>query len=339
LLRKLPRGGEFNQAVFTALDALSRRDIPRALQIAAELVRSREENAFYSVLFDRLTRENRPEALAHLATIPPGDAHESAVRAIASAWSRLDESAALAWAQQLPPSSDRPAAIETILAELSSRDPQRAIAIAQSSLSGPAFERTVYNALHQLTAIDPTAASRLVTLLPPSDMQTYAAVNVARGLANKNIETALAWIKSLPIELTQWIVLSNLLSSWAQKDLMAAARYVTEMPAGGALDYVAGHMATLLCKNPREAILWAEALPSTSAREAAFVMIASHWAQRQPSEALPWCLALTEEPLRTNALAGAFTYWSMIDAGAARSWLAQVNLPAATKAKLQSRDR
>lgn len=338
-VRQMPRGAEFTQCLFMVLDALGRRDVDRSLQVAGELIKSREEGGFYSVLFDRLARENLPKAIERLAAIPAGDARENAVRALTSSWARTDAVAAMAWAQKLPDTSDRNAAVETALSDLATRDPKQAIQIAKSSLTGAAQERTIYNALHQLTTSDPVAASGLVTMLPPGDMQTYAAVNVARAIAMRNVDEALAWIKTLPIELTQWIVLNNVLTTWAQRDPMAAARHVAAMPPGGGLDFAAGHMATLLGSTPREAILWAESLPSLTARDAAYVMIAYTWAQRQPAEAVKWAMSLTDEPVRTNSLGGAYTYWAMIDAPGARAWLDKVDLPADTKAKMQYRDR
>jgi hypothetical protein len=171
-------------------------------------------------------------------------------------------------------------------------------------------------------------------------MQTMTAVNVARALAEqKNIETALAWVNSLPVELTRWIVLNNVLTTWAQKDLLAAARYVAELPPGGGLDFAAQHMGLLFGNKPQDAIMWADALPTATAREAAFVSIASAWAQREPMEAVRWATSLKTEPLRTNALGGAYTYWTMIDPAGARAWLDKADLPPATKAKVQYRER
>ena len=119
-----------------------------------------------------------------------------------------------------------------------------------------------------------------------------------------------------------------------QKEPLAAARYVVEMPPGPALDYVAGQFAAYVAAKPPEAILWAEALPSTSARDAAFVTIASAWAQRSPLEALRWAATLEGEPLRTNALAGAHSLWRLHDPRAAQAWLDTAPLSSPTKARI-----
>lgn len=337
-LRRMPRSSVYSQSLFMVLDAISRRDVDRALDLARELARSQEDRAFYSALFDRLARENLSGAIQRLAAVPAGTARENAVRALTDAWVRMDPAAALAWAQQLADPADRSPAVETALRDLAERDPLRAVDLALKSMTGGALERTLSRALQQLTTTDPDAAARLIALLPPGDMQTYSAVNVARVLAERSVESALAWINSLPIELTQWIVRNNVLTTWAQKDLLAAARYVADMPPGGGLDFAAGHMGTLMAVNPRDAILWAESLPRT-ARDAALISIASAWAQREPAEAVRWAVTLQGEPLRTNAIGGAYSYWQMLDHTAAGAWLQKADLPPDLKAKIGYRER
>ncbi len=339
-LRKMQRGQEFSQALFTLLDAISRRDLDRSLELAAELAVAREDRAFYSALFDRLGREAIQDGLSRLDRVPRGEARDYALRALADAWARSAPAAALAWAQALPDPADRTPALETVLRNVSERDPLEAIALAQKSLTGLALERTLSIAIQRLTNTDPTAAAERVGMMPPGDTQTMTAVNVARALADqKGIDVALTWIAGLPVELLRWIVLNNVLTTWSQKDPLAAARYVAEMPPGGGLDFAAQHMGLLLGNKPHDAIMWAEALPTTTARDGAFVSIASAWAQREPTEAVKWAVTLQGEPLRTNALAGAFTYWQMMDQNAARAWLEQADLPPATKAKVRYRER
>jgi hypothetical protein len=249
-------------------------------------------------------------------------------------WTRTDPAGALAWAEKLTSQADRTIALESVFREQSERDPRKAIELAQKSLQGPALERAISQAVLRLAALDPAAASELVGLIPPGDQHTGVVTSVARALAMQNVQAALAWVKTIPIELTQWYAMNSILTAWWQKDASAAARYVLEMPAGGGLDMAAQHMAALLSTNPPNAIAWAEALPTDSARESAIVMIASSWSQRAPAEAVRWASELPNEPLRTNATTGAFTYWQMQDAAAARAWLEQAKFSPETKSRM-----
>lgn len=334
-LRALPHRAEFPQALLLLLENLSRRDPARALALAGELVATRDDRNVYSMLFDRFARENVSLALDRLPAVPPGESREYALRALADVWVRLDPPAALAWAQSLPDPTDRNLALESSLRHLITSDPARAIAIAEEALSGPAMERVLQFGFQVLAANDPTRAAELLLKIPPGDAQTLAAMDVARALAVRNIESAMAWAKTLQIDFTQWLAVTTVLSVWAQQDPLAAARYVLAMPPGTALDYIAGQFAAVLVGNkPQDAILWAEALASPSARDAAFVTIAATWAQRSPLEALRWAGTIATEPARTSAMAGAHAQWRMQNPPAAQQWLESAALDPETKAKI-----
>ncbi len=333
-LREMRRGPEFPQALLLLLEHLSRRDPARALTIAGELAVTRDDRNVYSMLFDRFARENVSRAIVQLKLVPTGEARDNALRALTDAWVRADPAAALAWAQQLADPADRNIALESALRDLAMRDPARAITAVQESLTGPGVERILQFAFQILASKDPTQASQLLLAIPPGDVQTLSAMDVARALAMRDIPAALVWARTIPIDFTQWLALTSILSVWAQKDPMAAARYVVEMPAGPGVDYIAGQFAAVVALKPQDAILWAEALPSITARNAAFVTIASSWAQRSPVDAIRWAESLEGEPLRTNAMTGVHSLWRMLDPRAAQEWLAAAKLPSATKAKI-----
>ena len=333
-LRGMKRGPEFPQALMMAVDAATRRSADEALALASELAKTRDTAHIYSALFDRFARENPIVAAGRLDQIPAGEARENALRAVADAWNRSDPPAALAWARALPAESDRTIALESILRGLALRDPARAIEEASKLLKAPVLERVLQTAFQQLANADPERAARLLENLPPGDAQTLVTMDVARALAMRDVPAALAWVKTLPIEFTQWLATTNILFIWGSRDLPAAARYVTELPPGGGLDYIAGQFANLMARQPREGIAWAEALAGESARDAAFVTIASIWAQQSPVEATTWALGLPGEPLRGNALAAAHSTWRAVNPAAAQAWLDAAALTPRAKARV-----
>jgi hypothetical protein len=109
------------------------------------------------------------------------------------------------------------------------------------------------------------------------------------------------------------------------------------MPPGQPLEFAARHLAFLLAANPRDAILWAQALPSDGARAAAYPMIASSWAQRSPAEAVRWAASLQEDPQHADAITAAFSYWMLIDPKAAQQWLGTADVAPRIKAQLRER--
>ena len=224
-VRQLPPGNERSQSLLMLLDTLGRTNPDRALALAAELVGTRDERSFYSSLFDRLARENISAAIPRLAAAPAGEAHDNALRALTDAWVRLDPAAARAWAETLPLSADRSLALEIIFLDLAPRDPLHAIELAQKSLAGPALDRVVLSALQTLTKTDPRGASELVSLLPPGELQTQAAMDVARAFGIQNPMAAVAWVKTLPAGNTQILALNNVLARWYVSDSGAAANF------------------------------------------------------------------------------------------------------------------
>ena len=333
-LRGMNHGPESSQAALMVVDVAARRSADEALALAAELATTRETAHIYGLLFERFARENPRVAAGRLDAIPAGEARDHAVRAVADAWNRTDAAAALAWARALPTEADRSVALESILRGLALRDPASAIEEASRLLKAPILERVLQTAFQQLANADPERAARLLENLPPGDAQTLVTMDVARALAMRDVPAALAWVKTLPIEFTQWLATTNILFIWGSRDLPAAARYVTELPPGGGLDYIAGQFANLMARQPREGIAWAEALAGESARDAAFVTIASIWAQQSPVEAINWAMGLQGEPLRGNALAAAHSTWRAVNPGAAQAWLETAPLTPRAKARV-----
>jgi hypothetical protein len=139
-VRQRPRDANFSPSFLIVLDALSRKDETRALQVAGEFATTRTERAFYGVMFDRMARHNPAAAAARLAAVPEGEGRTLAVRAVAEVWTTLDPAAAFAWAEQLK-GTERTTALESHLTILADTAPRQAIEHAQKALAGAALER------------------------------------------------------------------------------------------------------------------------------------------------------------------------------------------------------
>jgi|GEM_PF-835333 len=325
-LRQLPVSSrDYTQGVMIALQAIAPKDPERALSLARKLAVTREQLAIYSALFAQFAQQNLQSPAQRIAQVPTGLARENAVRAVTDAWVRTDLSGALAWAQSLSDAPDRAAAVEVVLAEMATKDPLQAIDLAQKSLTGPAQERTVFNALQRLTETDPRGAAGLVKLLPPGEMQTFAAVDVARALAGQNAEEALAWTKTLSGDSARALATKRALEVWAANDLSAASRYATTLPPGREQNEAAAVLAVpLTAADPQKALTWAESLPAAELRPVVLASVVDTWAQRDPAAASRWAAA--QPPNKLAALApqtldAALSYWVLQDANAAQEFV------------------
>jgi hypothetical protein len=107
-VRTLPPGPERAQALIASLDALSRSAPDRALTLARELVRTRDEANLYSLLFDRFARAELPSTVQRLAAMLWASAQPTGALPLAgltgpfSYWLLHDAPAARAWLDTAP---------------------------------------------------------------------------------------------------------------------------------------------------------------------------------------------------------------------------------------------
>ena len=333
LLREVPQGPERTQGAFLLVQQLGISDPRAALAAAREFSDPGDGDHLLGVLFSRWAQQDPNAALARWESLPAGLTRVAALRGLVESWARRDPRAALAWARSREVAVERAAALEACLRELAARDPAAAIADAASLPPGNAQDRMLQQAFAHLVRRQPDEAARLLPTLPPGDAQTLIVSDVARALAERNLAEALAWSNGLTIDFTRWLALGSVLGVWAQRDPAAAARHVLELPPGPTLDYLAGQFVIHLAARPPEAIAWADSLPP-SARDAAFVTLASAWAQTAPAEAVAWAGGLPAEPTRTNAIAAAHAVWRALDPAAARQWLDAAGLPPAIRSRI-----
>lgn len=318
-LKKMPRGSEFNSALFMALADIAKKDPRRALALARGLAVSSEERVVYNVIFDQLAADNAQEAVKFLKDAPEGECRVNAVRALAIRWADQDIEAALGWARGLDDPAIRGPALESVLFELAEADPWRTFAVAVENLSGDELERNVARVLKELKAIDPEKAGTLVRLLPPGETQTHASLDIARALADRSPALALEWGATLPSEELQQLVLHNVLDVWMGSAPAGACDYVLAMPAGPAQERAAAHLAeNLAVQDSAAAIAFAERLQDAAARQAALVAAASGWARRDAGAATRWAVGLGESAsLRADAMDATLSYWVLSDSDAA----------------------
>lgn len=322
-VRAMPRdGAQYTEALFVVLAGLGKKDPARAVGLAREMANTREQQAIYSLLFDQAVHTDIRTALNLLELVPEGQSRDNALRAVAAGWAGQDVLAALDWAQGLSNPAERATAVEATLIIRAKRDPRRTVDLAQQLLTGDALERALTEAMKNLTEQDPQAAGEVVMRLPEGVVKTRFTLEVVRALAQQQPATALAWINSLPPGQVQQLALNNVLDFWSANDPRSAAEYVAQMPGGPDQDLAAAHLAKSLgATDPASAVRWAASLQG-SARTAAFVSIASGWAQKDPSAATRWAAALpVDNPARADAIRDAASYWLLQDHEAARNFL------------------
>ncbi len=318
-LRLMPRGNEFNTALFSVLEDIGQQNAERALALAQELATNSEQRVVYNILFDQFARQDFQQAVQWLDQVPPGEGRINAARALAARRAQEDLDAALAWAQSLDDPADRGPAIESVLFDLTEIKPWQAFEVAVRNLNGDELERTLSLILNELKTIDPDKAAALVQMLLPGETRTHATMGLVRAMSERDPYAALDWTHTLPSDELRQLALHNVLDVWLAAAPDEASAFVSGMTAGPEQDQAAAYLAENLAgSDPAAAMTWVRELPNDSARLAANVGLASGWAKTDPAAAADWASSLpADKPQRTEAMDAALSYWVLADVPAA----------------------
>jgi hypothetical protein len=217
---------------------------------------------------------------------------------------------------------------EAALLALGATDPLEALHLARRYLDGVAYERVLAACLEQLLVADPVAAARVVATLPAGDFLQVAAGRVARELARRHPEEALAWAQSLQDDAARLRATREAMGTWAGMDPAAASRSVPLLRSERERALAALAVVTAWVRSDALAALaWSRA--STSGETHALVLSAAlkTWAERDAAAAMYW-LSLRPDDLAgenaRQARLGILMQWAKQDATAAQQFVSSL---------------
>jgi hypothetical protein len=197
-VRAMNIGPEHTEGLLIVLKTIGQTDTDRAILLANEMVKDHEQSAIYNSLFATATTNDVSRALRAYSFVPSGDGRDNALRTLSSKWAATDTDAALIWATGLNDDRERNIARESAIDALLSTDPARAIELAQKNLTGDAREEICSTAIRRLCEQNPEAARDAFSRLDAENQQPFTAIEVARALAGKDMNSAIAWTDTLP---------------------------------------------------------------------------------------------------------------------------------------------
>jgi hypothetical protein len=197
-VRTMKPGPERTEGLLTVLKTIGQTDTDRAILLANDMVKDQEQSAIYNSLFATATTNDLSRALRSYASVPVGDGRDNALRTLSSKWAATDTDAALNWANGLTNERERNIARESAIDGLLTIDPARAIELAQKNLTGDAREEICSTAIRRLCEQNPEAARDAFSRLDAENQQPFTAIEVARALAGKDMNSAIAWTETLP---------------------------------------------------------------------------------------------------------------------------------------------
>jgi hypothetical protein len=197
-VRTMKIGPEHTDGILIVLQAIGRTDPDRAILLANDMVKDSEQAAIYNSLFSAAAAIDVSRALRTFNFVPEGEGRDNALRALTGKWAATDAQACLDWANGLANERERDIARESTIDALVKTDPTKAIALAQENLAGDDREQICSTAIRRLCERNPEAARDAFAQLDADSQQPFTTMEVARALAGKDLNSAIAWAESLP---------------------------------------------------------------------------------------------------------------------------------------------
>jgi hypothetical protein len=332
-LAQVPPGESRDYAVRALADGWARADLAASLAWARQLGPEERSPAVETVLAVMQASDPLQAADVALATLS-GAALERTLVSSVHALVRSDLPTAAALVVRFPEGDAQNQAMFPVVRALAALNPVEAVAWSKTLPAGPTQAMALNNILDVWAAQAPAAAGQFVAQMNPGPAQEAAAGYVVALLA-ANPPAAIQWVQSLPNGAARDRASVNLASAWAQRDPAAAAAWSATLPSSPEVRMQALHAALSywLERDSGAAGEFVAGLAGGTQAEAA-AYVAPGLAQRDPEAAIAWTQTLSAAGAREAALAAAYARWLQNAPVAAKTWLAQANLPAATKARL-----
>lgn len=265
------------------------------------------------------------------------------IRSLREADQKVQSAALNAWAEANPDAALRalltPAGLKLataygVIQRLAERDPDKALQWLQST-GGRAGMNNGWAAVSAACAAKDTALALSVVQSAPFAARSQGMDTIARTLAGKDPQAALAWRNELSPELRRLVssqtifekwgetdpaaalaawkandpesIHNNyqLAATWARRDPAGALRWATENPAFDNAGYfVSLGIAWLGAEDPQRALAILGSVKNPDQGTGAFNGIASAWAAKDFPSALTWARTLTDGRGKNEAFAG-----------------------------------
>ncbi len=213
--------------------------------------------------------------------------------------------------------------IERVIANVAGNDPVQALAWAREWLLGDGLESALTSIASELAAVDPDAATALVTEISAPPKRLEAAMGVGLALGEQDPDFALEWAGRFINPAEKAYAMCGVLTGMAATDTQRAATVFSEHVEARQQEF----SATVRADREASGISLEEAYEGLSAEEAtraeanltdpsaAYIVdaayaVASEWAAKNPTQALAWARSLSVGRGRGEAVEAVFEAWA-----------------------------
>lgn len=310
----------------------SEQDPDGALQWAKSLPEAGMRQQVLNQLFQQLGQRDPDKALV-LAESLPKHQQLQVQKEFVGAWIRRDPEAAEAWILSRSNTIEQQQLVMATVGPLSWMDPARASTLVTKLAPGSARDNALRDLIGMWNWSDSTAAQSFAQTLPEAD-QLKLRGPLAEGLAWRDPEKAIAYLKDNPLDDPAHHTYSNLARALAERTTPAKAlewamSLEDEASRQRALPEVFSRMAA---QEPAEAAKAVLGLPEGASREESLSRVGGAWAENDFEDALSWARGLNGKD-RESALGAVLTQGAPHQPGLAATQYAEMlgGLPASEK--------
>jgi hypothetical protein len=116
-------------------------------------------------------------------------------------------------------------------------------------------------------------------------------------------------------------MVDTLLNRWSADDPVAAAKWVSSLPADKQTEANAMILAVWGAADPASASAWLATFPPGETRERAIPTLAEAWSGFNPQAAITWSLSLPDSPEKSQALDQSVRIWSRNERDSLKTWI------------------
>lgn len=198
------------------------------------------------------------------------------------------------WLGTVPPCRSRDVAISCFVhglldAGIVETDPQR-IASWCTQVSDRDLQVTPFAAFASAWCRkDIESAAAWLNSIPPSPGKDFAINQLVPNLASQDPVHAMAWAVSIADEGQRANAIGNAMKSWAKQDPAGASQFLNKMEDGKSRDIaICGFAGQLVSSDPATAMEWAEAVSDMGACQTTMVTVADTWLRKDRDAAMAW---------------------------------------------------
>lgn len=236
------------------------------------------------------------EVVNAFEALPTGYGRHLEMKLLMRSWANLDPISAFNYAEKsLDAKSERRFAISEVLAGWAARDSNGAISwVKQYQARNPESKESanlLVGVVKGLAETDLTSADQFFRTLPEGNAKWQASTFLAQEYANLSTEEAIQWAENFPDkdERMKAMILGQLGSKIAQKDLQGAARWAERMPSNKASEQVMSNLlARWTSQNPQQAADWVGQIQDSEKRVKAMKLLTNKWSLRDPVATASW---------------------------------------------------